>query len=107
VTPGGTNNPTSAPIVVFINEWMASNTRTLADLSSGTAKYDDWFEIYNPGTNTVSLAGYYVTDNLTNKFQYQIPNGYTIAPAAIYWCGPMVSRTKTAPIHPTCTSIFN
>ena len=51
-----------------------------ADVSGGTPKYDDWFEIYNPGTNTVSLAGYYVTDDLTNKFQYQIPNGYTIAP---------------------------
>src|SRR5205814_4858504 len=48
VTPGGTNNGTAAPLVVFINEWMASNTRTLADNSSGSPKYDDWFELYNP-----------------------------------------------------------
>src|ERR1051326_7079698 len=38
VTPSGTNNGASAPLVVFINEWMASNTRTLADLSSGVPK---------------------------------------------------------------------
>jgi hypothetical protein len=28
----------------------------------------------------VDLAGYYLTDNLTNRFQYRIPSGYTILP---------------------------
>jgi len=77
VTPGGTNNGTAAPLVVFINEWMASNTRTLLNTNNGS-KYDDWFELYNPATNSVSLAGYYLTDTLTDKFHYQIPAGYAI-----------------------------
>ncbi|MEI9866084.1 MAG: lamin tail domain-containing protein [Limisphaerales bacterium] len=66
--------------VVFINEWMADNTHTLADPADGN--FEDWFEIYNPGTNTVDLGGYFFTDKLSNKFQSQVPtNGqYTIPP---------------------------
>jgi len=56
--------------VVFINEWMAANSRSLADPADG--HYDDWFELYNPGTNAVDLAGYYLTDTLANRFKYRI-----------------------------------
>ena len=80
VTPGGTNNGDSAPITVSINEWMADNTHTLLDPADG--QYEDWFELYNPTTNTVNLGGYYLTDNLNNKFQFQIPNNgrYLVPP---------------------------
>jgi hypothetical protein len=80
VTPGGTNDGRAAPLVVFINEWMASNVSTETDPADGD--FDDWFELYNPGTNAVELAGYFLTDTLTNKFKYQITtNGpHTIAP---------------------------
>ncbi|MEJ0090950.1 MAG: lamin tail domain-containing protein [Limisphaerales bacterium] len=66
--------------VVFINEWMADNTHTLADPADGN--FEDWFEIYNPGTNTVDLSGYFLTDKLSNKFQSRVPtNGqYTVSP---------------------------
>src|SRR6185503_18253654 len=80
VTPRGTNDGRSAPLTVSINEWMASNVGALADPADNN--YDDWFELYNPTTNTVDLAGYYLTDTLTNKFKYRITtNGaHTIAP---------------------------
>ena len=80
VTPRGTNDGRSAPLVVSINEWMAANAGTLADPADGD--FDDWFELYNPGTNTVDLAGYYLTDTLTNQFKYLITtNGpHTIPP---------------------------
>jgi hypothetical protein len=78
VTPGGTNNRSSALLTVVINEWMAGNTHTLLD--PVTEKYSDWFELYNYGTNTANLAGYYLTDDLTNKFKVEIPAGYTIPP---------------------------
>jgi hypothetical protein len=87
VTPRGTNDGRSAPLVVFINEWMASNVSGEADPADGN--FDDWFELYNPGSNTVDLAGYYLTDSLTNalgqvtnKFKYLITtNGpHTLAP---------------------------
>ncbi len=80
VTPGGTNDGRSAPLQVFINEWMASNTGPFSDPADDD--FDDWFELYNPTTNTVELAGYYLTDTLTNKFKYLITtNGpHTIGP---------------------------
>ncbi len=82
-TPGGTNNGASPPITVSINEWMADNTHTVADPADGG--FEDWFELYNPGTNAVDLGGYWLTDNLTNKFQFQIPsNGHYIVPAKGY-----------------------
>jgi len=103
VTPGGTNNGTSVPINVFINEWMASNTRTLPDLSSGLPKYDDWFELYNPGTDPVDLGSSYLTDTLTDPFQYQIPAGYTIPPGGhlLVWADnePDQNRTNSPDLH--------
>jgi hypothetical protein len=79
-TPRGTNDGRLAPVVVFINEWMAGNTNALADPADGD--FDDWFELYNPGTSTIDLAGYYLTDVLTNRTKYLITtNGpHTIAP---------------------------
>ena len=79
-TAAGTNNSASPPLTVFINEWMADNKQTLADPADND--FDDWFELYNPGTNTVDLGGYYLTDNLTNKFQFMVPNNgqYRIPP---------------------------
>src|SRR6185503_2850473 len=64
VTPRGTNDGRAAPLLIFINEWMAGNAGTLADPADGN--FEDWFELYNPATNAVSLAGYYLTDSLTN-----------------------------------------
>jgi hypothetical protein len=77
-TPGATNNPAPPPTTVAINEWMASNGSFLADPADG--KYQDWFELYNYGSNTVDLAGYFLTDTLINKLQFRIPPGYTIGP---------------------------
>ena len=77
-TPAATNDPTFPPVDLFLNEFMAGNTQTLADPADG--HFDDWFEIYNAGANTVDLTGYTLTDDLTNITQYVIPPGYTVAP---------------------------
>ena len=71
VTPNATNNPTAAPIDVRINEWMADNVTTLLDPADND--YEDWFEIYNPGTNTVNLTGCFLSDTLTNTTHWAIP----------------------------------
>lgn len=83
VTPGATNNGASQPITIFINEWLADNSTVLSDPADG--QFEDWFELYNPGTNAADLGGYYLTDNLTNKLQFQIPdNGQYVVPAGGY-----------------------
>ena len=76
-TPGRANNGASAPVAVYINEWMASNTRTLLDPATG--RYDDWFELYNAGLTAADLGGYYLTDDLTNQVKFRIPAGCSIA----------------------------
>ena len=76
VTPRGTNNPAAAPLDVRINEWMADNLTTLADPADGD--FEDWFELYNPGTNSVNLTGYFLGDTATNATQWLIPGGTTI-----------------------------
>ena len=83
-TPGGTNNPTAPPVPVFINEWMAANTSTLADPADGD--FDDWFELYNASDSPVDLGGYSLTDS-GNPRKYVIPAGFTIAARgyALFW----------------------
>lgn len=70
VTPRAKNDGRSAPLVVKINEWLAGNATGLKDPAD--LDNDDWFELYNPGTNSVDLAGYYLTDVLTNKTKFLI-----------------------------------
>jgi hypothetical protein len=81
VTPGATN--AASVISLFINEWMASNTNTLADPSEfPNLAFDDWFEIYNPGPDPVDLGGYWLTDNLSNPRGFMVPSNsvYVIPP---------------------------
>ncbi|MGC8743825.1 MAG: lamin tail domain-containing protein [Verrucomicrobiia bacterium] len=100
-TPSITNNPAKEPVVVFINEWMASNTRTIANPVTGA--FDDWFELYNPGNSAVDLSGYYLTDDATNKFKYRIPNGYYVPAKGflVIWADntPSLNRPELNELH--------
>jgi hypothetical protein len=102
-TPGRANDGAGAPLTVFINEWMADNTATCADPADH--QFDDWFEIYNPGDAVADLGGYFLTDNLTNQFQFQIPaNGrYQIPPHGflLVWADnePGQNETNRADLH--------
>ncbi len=79
-SPGATNDPATPRVDVVINEFMAQNTRTLADPADGD--FDDWIELHNAGTQPVDLAGYYLADSLTNSLasMFRIPGGYPIPP---------------------------
>jgi hypothetical protein len=60
---------------VWINELVASNRRTLTDASGNTP---DWIELYNDGSDTVSL-----TDDQNALLKWQFPSG-TLLPARGY-----------------------
>jgi hypothetical protein len=55
---------------VIISEFMASNTKTVADEDGD---FPDWIEIYNAGTNTVNLNGWYLADR-NNQWQFPATN---------------------------------
>ena len=96
-TPGGTNSGAAAPIEIYINEWMADNKHTIGNPLNGA--FDDWFELYNPGTNDVDLGGYYLTDTLTEKTKFQVPNnGHYLVPAGgfcVVWADNNNSQNST------------
>ncbi|MCB2380503.1 lamin tail domain-containing protein, partial [Hymenobacter sp. BT635] len=86
-TPGATN---TVPAVtgLFINEFLASNTKVADEFG----EFDDWIEIYNSGTQPVDIGGFYITDALSNPAKYQIPTTnptLTTIPAKgflLLWC---------------------
>jgi hypothetical protein len=80
---------------------MAGNTHTLQDPLDSN-KYDDWFELYNPGSNTVNLTGCFLTNNLSSTLYpgSQIPAGYTIPPQGflLVWADKKTS-TGSGDLH--------
>lgn len=90
--------PVAASSGLIINEFAAENS-TLLD-SHGDA--DDWIEIYNKGTQPVDLGNYFITDNLSSKLKYKIPqgkNGETIIEPGTYkllWADDDVEQ---GPLH--------
>lgn len=77
----GVTDPDS-PVV--INEFMPSNSATIADEAGGTG---DWIEIYNRSDTTVDLTGFFVSDNAENPTKHALPSGLEVAPgeAMILW----------------------
>ena len=96
VTPGAPNDSTFPQILVSINELMASNTSTISDPATG--KFEDWFELYNGGTNSVDLTGYTLTRDVTDPGQFTIPPGFILQPGTflLVWADKS-SKSNTIP----------
>lgn len=78
-TPHATN-VTSPAANLLINEVMTLNTSVIADEHGD---FDPWIEIYNPTTDTLDLAGWYMTNNagVPQKFRFPFGNDSTkVAP---------------------------
>jgi hypothetical protein len=55
---------------VVISEFMAVNSRTLADEDGA---YPDWLELYNAGANTVNLDQWCLTDSASTPAKWRFP----------------------------------
>ena len=90
----GSTASLAAPV---ITEFMASNGTTHTDEDGD---YSDWIEIHNPDTTAVSLDGWYLTDNSSNKTKWQFPavsipaNGYLLV-----YASDKNRRTPGQPLH--------
>ena len=74
---------------LLITEVGPSNDSTTSIVDE-YGKHPDWFEIYNNGSDTINLAGLYLTDNQSKPKKSQIPYGYNetkLAPGAyfVFW----------------------
>jgi hypothetical protein len=74
------NNYAQDASSLAITEFMASNSKTIAD---GEGKYSDWVEIYNSTSSDISLAGCYLTDDPVKFTKWQFPDTASV-PAGGY-----------------------
>ncbi|MCU0857087.1 MAG: chitobiase/beta-hexosaminidase C-terminal domain-containing protein, partial [Pontiellaceae bacterium] len=70
--------PPASPAGVIINEFMSSNGATLVDEDG---EFEDWIELFNPGTNAVDLTDWGLSDNTSSPFKWRFPANTIIAPA--------------------------
>lgn len=77
-----------------INEFMALNGSVIAD---ETGVFEDWVEIFNPGSEEISLAGMFLTDDLTVPTKWAFPDTFIAAGEyMIVWCD---SDPLDGPLH--------
>ncbi|MBI4327610.1 MAG: lamin tail domain-containing protein, partial [Chloroflexi bacterium] len=81
---------------VLINEFMASNTGTLADPQG---EFDDWIELHNVTDQEVDLTGHYLSDEPTNPRKWQFPAGTTIAAHGYLLVWADEDSTETPGLH--------
>lgn len=55
---------------LVINEFMAKNNTTIADLDGD---FSDWIEIYNPANTAVQLQGYHLSDHVNEIDKWTFP----------------------------------
>lgn len=79
---------------VFINEFMAANSRTIADEAGD---YDDWVEIYNARAEPMRLKGWYLTDDLAVTTKWAFPD--TVIPAGSYLLVWADGECREGPLH--------
>lgn len=67
---------------LVINEFLASNETTVSDQDD---EYNDWIELYNNGSSSVDVSGYFLSDDESDIMKWEIPsetiieaNGYLI-----------------------------
>ena len=63
---------------IVINEFLASNATVNTDPDFN--EYSDWVELYNAGSGTANLKGYFLTDNLDNPVKWQITQDVQMLP---------------------------
>ncbi len=71
------DTPSDLVGTLFINEFMADNDSIIEDPDEPGA-YEDWIEIFNAGSSTIDLGGLYLTDDLADPTQWQVPLGVSI-----------------------------
>ena len=101
-TPGIPNSvarPLPAYDPLWLNELQAANITGIQD---NMGDRDPWVELYNGGTNVISLDGYYLANNYdTNLTQWPFPAGQSIAPGKflIVWADGETNETSGTNLH--------
>jgi hypothetical protein len=86
-----------APILIAVNEIMASNVTTIQD-EDGT--FSDWIELYNFGTQAYDLSGFGLSDSDGTPYKWVFPS-YTIQPGQylLVWASSKNRINPSNPLH--------
>ena len=61
---------------LWLNEVQAEN---LTGITNRAGQHTGWLELYNPGSNVISLSGLYLANNYTNLLQWAFPTNANIS----------------------------
>jgi hypothetical protein len=80
-----------------ISEFMAANVATITDVDG---EFPDWIEIFNPDAATVQLAGWSLTDDVSDPQKWQFP-ATNLSPGGrmIVFASGKDRRTPGAALH--------
>jgi hypothetical protein len=100
-TPGTANSlaaalPEFPPL--WLNEVQAANLTGPAD---NFGEHDPWAEIYNAGSNTISLSGFYLATNYTSATNWAFPTNAGIAPGQflVVWLDGQPAQSNGVALH--------
>jgi hypothetical protein len=95
-TPGSENSTGASTLrgKLFINEFMASNQTTIPDEAGD---FDDWIELYNADSTSISLVNLYLTDDLTSERKWPFPD--TVIAAGGYLLVWADNEAGEGPLH--------
>ena len=98
--PALANLPAFPPL--WINELQADN---FTGPTNGFGQRVPWLELFNPGTNPVSLAGLFLAPNYANLSQWAFPTGAVIAPGQflVVWADGQTNLSSPAELHTSFT----
>ncbi len=96
-TPGAPNSvraslPSISP--VWINEFSPGG-------AAGAGGSEPWVELYNAGSETLSLDGWHLTDNYSNLTQWAFPAGTILGPKSflLVWLDGAVGQSTASSPH--------
>jgi hypothetical protein len=100
-TPGAANSvKATLPAFpsLYINEVQPEN---LTGPTDNNGEKDPWLELYNPGTNAISLSGYYLADNYTNLTGWTFPADAQIGAGQylLVWLDGQPEQTTGSELH--------
>ncbi|MDI6401757.1 CotH kinase family protein [Balneolaceae bacterium ANBcel3] len=90
--------PSVSEARVLINEIQASNNTTISDEDGS---FEDWIELYNPGSDTIDISWYGLSDTPENPFRWVFPEGTIIPPSEylMVWASGKNRRDPGLPFH--------
>ncbi len=101
-SPGATNSLVGAALPEFPTLWLNEvQWKNLTGPSDNFGEREPWVELYNSGTNTVSLDGFYLGTNYSNPMQWALPSDSSIAPGQllIIWLDGQPEQTNGLILH--------